>query len=78
MSRLCLLFLADTKGVSTQAILPHGTPAEVRAEVRRLIDCLGPNGGYVLNSIHNIQDDVPAENIIAMFDEAREYHGGLR
>ena len=60
-------------GVDTQGILPFGTPAEVRAEVRRMIDCLGKDGGYIFNSVHNIQNDVPAENVIAMFDEALSY-----
>jgi uroporphyrinogen decarboxylase len=56
--------------------LPFGTPDEVRGEVRRMIDCVGPGGGFVLNSVHNIQNDVPAENIAAMFDEARTYRPG--
>jgi uroporphyrinogen decarboxylase len=60
-------------GIDTQRVLPFATPDEVRAEVRRMVDCLGRNGGYVLNSVHNIQGDVPAENVIAMFDEARSY-----
>ncbi len=63
-------------GINTQNVLPFGTPAEVRAEVRRVIDCLSGDGGYVLNSVHNIQNDVPAENIVAMFDEARTYRSG--
>lgn len=42
------------------------------------MDCLGQSGGYVLNSVHNIQDDVPVENIVAMFDEAREYRPATR
>jgi len=60
-------------GINTQETLPFGTPDQVRAEVRRVIDILGADGGYVLNSVHNIQDDVPTENILAMFDEARAY-----
>jgi uroporphyrinogen decarboxylase len=65
-------------GINTQETLPFGTPAEVRAAVRSTIDCLGRPGGYVLNSVHNIQDDVPVENIVAMFDEAREYRPAAR
>lgn len=65
--------LAFWGAVDTQRILPFGTPDEVRAEVRRLIDTLGQGGGYVLNSVHNIQAEVPPENIVAMFDEARSY-----
>ncbi|MDP6708874.1 MAG: uroporphyrinogen decarboxylase family protein [Alphaproteobacteria bacterium] len=60
-------------GIDTQRILPFGTPDEVRAEVRRIIDILGPGGGFVLNSVHNIQAEVPPENVVAMFDEARSY-----
>jgi uroporphyrinogen decarboxylase len=60
-------------GISTQKALPFGTPDEVRADVRHIIDCLGKDGGYVLNSVHNLQSDVPPKNIIAMFDEARVY-----
>ncbi len=61
-------------GIDTQRVLPFGTAEEVRAEVRRMIDCLGRHGGYVLNSVHNIQGDVPVENVVAMLDEARSYH----
>jgi uroporphyrinogen decarboxylase len=60
-------------GIDTQKILPLGSPDEVRQEVRRIIDILGKDGGYVLNSVHNIQPDVPPENVVAMFDEARAY-----
>ncbi|MHA1567636.1 MAG: uroporphyrinogen decarboxylase family protein [Alphaproteobacteria bacterium] len=60
-------------GINTQNVLPFGTAEEVRAEVRRVIDILGAGGGFVLNSVHNIQNDVSAENIVAMFDEARAY-----
>ncbi len=61
--------------IDTQGVLPFGTAEEVRAEVRRTVDILGPGGGFVLNSVHNIQDDVTAENVVAMFDEARRYAG---
>ena len=57
-------------GIDTQQLLPFGTPAEVRTDVRRRIQDMASNGGYVLSSVHNIQDDVSADNIIAMFDEA--------
>ena len=49
--------------------LPFGTPDDVRAEVRRRKRELGP-GGYVLMAVHNIQPDVPAANIVAMYEEA--------
>ncbi|MFZ5918546.1 MAG: uroporphyrinogen decarboxylase family protein [Chloroflexota bacterium] len=57
-------------GIDTQRVLPLGTPAEVRAEVQRRIRDLSPGGGYVLASVHNIQEDVPPENIVAMVDAA--------
>jgi uroporphyrinogen decarboxylase len=63
--------LAFWGGIDSMRTLPHGTPAEVRAEVRRRIETLGEGGGYVVTAVHNIQPDVPAENIVAMYEEAR-------
>jgi uroporphyrinogen-III decarboxylase len=54
-------------GVDTQKTLPFGTPEEVYKEVRERIDIFAANSGYVFNSIHNIQSDVPTRNILAMF-----------
>jgi uroporphyrinogen decarboxylase len=54
-------------GVDTQYILPNGSPAEVRAEVRRLIGILGAQGGYILSPAHVFQEDVPLENIAALY-----------
>ena len=59
-------------GIDTQKVLPFGTPAEVRDEVRRRIDDLAPGGGYVLASVHNIQAGVPPENILAMLQAWEE------
>ena len=59
--------------IDTQRILPYGTPDEVRREVRRVIDLLGPGGGYLLASVHTIMDEVPPENVLAMVDAAFEY-----
>lgn len=60
-------------GVDTQRVLPFGTPAEVRDEVRRRIDDLAPGGGFVFAAVHNIQAFVPPENIVTAFDTALEY-----
>jgi uroporphyrinogen decarboxylase len=60
-------------GVDTQWVLPHGTPQEVRDEVRRRIDDLAPGGGFVFAAVHNIQEDVPTGNIIALWETLREY-----
>jgi len=62
-------------GIDTQHVLPYGTPEQVAAETERIIEILGENGGYVLNPVHNVQADVPAENIIAMCETATR-HGG--
>ncbi len=59
--------------IDTHRVLPYGSPAEVRQEVRRVIDILGPGGGFMVASVHTIMDDVPAENILAMVDAAVEY-----
>ncbi len=63
-------------GVDTQKTLPFGTPEEVYREVRERIDIFFADGtGYVFNTIHNIQSNVPVENILALFravDDARK------
>jgi uroporphyrinogen decarboxylase len=60
-------------GVDTQRILPLGSPDDVRAEVQRRIRDLAPGGGFVLAPVHNIQEDVPPENILVMTDAAMEF-----
>ena len=57
-------------GVDTQRVLPFGTEEEIRDQVRERVSTLAGGGGFVFNPIHNIQAGVPAENIIACFDEA--------
>lgn len=57
-------------GIDTQQLLPNGSPDEIRREVRRTIEILGREGGYVLASVHNLLNNVPAENIIAMYETA--------
>ncbi|MGB3717580.1 MAG: uroporphyrinogen decarboxylase family protein [Candidatus Promineifilaceae bacterium] len=60
-------------GVDTQGILPNGTPQEVKDDVRRNIEVLASGGGYVFNTVHNIQADVPPQNILAMWEALQEY-----
>lgn len=60
-------------GVDTQHVLPRGTPAEVKAEVRRRIEDLAPGGGFIFNTVHNIQADVPPQNIVAMWEALQEF-----
>ncbi len=59
--------------VDSQQVLPHGSTEDVRAEVRRRIRELGKGGGYMVAAVHNIQPDVPTENIVAMYEAAREF-----
>jgi len=56
-----------------QSILPFGTPEQVADDVKRNIDNLAPGGGYVFANVHNIQNLVPPENILAMYDTCFEY-----
>jgi uroporphyrinogen decarboxylase len=60
-------------GIDTRRVLPTGTPEEVRQEVRKRITDMASGGGYVVASVHNIQEDVPPENILAMADATYEY-----
>lgn len=59
--------------IDTHEVLPHGTPDDVRAEVKRVIDILGTGGGYMLASVHTIMNDVPPENVLAMVDAVEEF-----
>lgn len=60
-------------GIDTQKLLPFGTPDEVRAQVMERCEIFGRDGGFVFNSIHNIQAGTPVENIIAMLDGLRSF-----
>jgi uroporphyrinogen decarboxylase len=60
-------------GVDTQRVLGTGTPDEVRADTRRRIEDLAPGGGFVFATVHNIQGNVPAENIMAMWETLQEF-----
>jgi len=62
-------------GCDTQHVLPHGTPADVAAEVKQRLDALAPGGGCVFTPVHNIQPDVPAANVVAMYEAAAEWRG---
>jgi uroporphyrinogen decarboxylase len=55
-------------GISIQRTLPFGTPAQVRDEVKKLIDIVGKNGGYIASPSHDIPADAKPENIAAMIE----------
>ncbi|HET6438420.1 MAG TPA: uroporphyrinogen decarboxylase family protein [Anaeromyxobacter sp.] len=59
--------------IDTQEVLPHGTPADVEREVAHRIHDLAPGGGYVVASVHNVQPDVPPENLLAMTAAVRKH-----
>lgn len=54
-------------------MLPKGTPAEVKEEVKRNIEAFKPGGGYIFAPVHNITYDVPIENVIAMYETYQKY-----
>jgi hypothetical protein len=62
-------------GVDTQHVLPFGSPAEVREQVLRRCEIFAPGGGFVFNTIHNVQAKTPVENIVAMIDAVHEFNG---
>jgi uroporphyrinogen decarboxylase len=62
-------------GIDTQRVLPFGTSEEVKAEVRRRIEDLAPDGGFVLAAVHNLRPEVKPENICALYEAALEYGG---
>jgi uroporphyrinogen decarboxylase len=70
--------LAFWGAIDTQHALPYGSVGDVRREVEERIEVLGRGGGYVLGAVHNIQPDVPVENILAMYEHAREYRPSSR
>lgn len=62
-------------GVDTQQVLPFGSAAEVREQVLRRCEIFAPHGGFVFNSIHNVQAGTPVANIVAMVDAVHEFNG---
>lgn len=59
-------------GVDEQELLPHGSPDQIKSEVHRLLDVMAQNGGFFIGPTHNFQDDIPTENILALYEAARE------
>ena len=64
-------------GCDTQRVLPTATPEEIREHVRERLAIFAPGGGYVFNQVHNIQTNVPVENVIAMLDAAYDQYGSV-
>ena len=66
----CICF---SGGVDEQELLPRGTPDQVKAGVRKLLDDMAPGGGFFLGPTHNFQADIPTANIVAMYEATREW-----
>ncbi len=62
-------------GIDTQQILPFGTPEEIRSHVLKNCEVFSRDGGFVFNTVHNIQGHTPVENIVAMLNALREFNG---
>ena len=62
-------------GVDTQKVLPFGSPSQVEAQVLENCDIFAKNGGFVFNTVHNIQANVPVENVVAMINAVRTFNG---
>ncbi len=60
-------------GADTQQTLPFGTPEQVRRQTIERCEIFGAGGGFVFNTIHNIQAGTPVANIVAMFDAVKEF-----
>jgi uroporphyrinogen decarboxylase len=60
-------------GVDTQSTLNKGNPQQIRNEIKKIMDIMAPGGGFVFAPVHNIQDDVSAENFWAMWDALQEF-----
>lgn len=59
--------------ISTAGVLATGSVDDVRACVRETLDIMKPGGGYALAPTHQIQDNSPTENVVAMYEAAREF-----
>ncbi|MBF8297293.1 MAG: putative methyltransferase CmuC [Bacteroidetes bacterium] len=62
-------------GIDTQKTLMFGTPEQVRDETLKRCEIFGMDGGFIFNTVHNIQGNVPVKNVVAMFDALKEIRG---
>jgi uroporphyrinogen decarboxylase len=60
-------------GIDPQHVLPFDTPDQIREHVQKNIEIFMAGGGYVFNNVHNIQAEVPSENVISLFEAAYDY-----
>jgi len=62
-------------GVDTQSVLAFGTPAQVREQVLQRCEVFGRNGGFIFDSVHNVQGNTPIKNVVAMMEAVKEFNG---
>jgi uroporphyrinogen decarboxylase len=62
-------------GCDTRDILPHGTPETVYRHTQEMLRIFTPGGGFVFQQVHNIQPDIPPENIVAMYQAVKDFQG---
>ena len=60
-------------GIDSQRVLPFADPEHVRDEVRKNLEVFKPGGGYVFNNVHNIQPEIPPQNVVALYESAYEF-----
>jgi Uroporphyrinogen decarboxylase (URO-D) len=60
-------------GVDTQKTLPFKSPEEIRAQVKERMQIFGKGGGFVFNSVHNVQAGIPLENLVALYEAVQEF-----
>jgi hypothetical protein len=62
-------------GVDTQQVLPFGTPQQVRAQVQEHIRIFSRGGGFVFNTVHNVQARIPLANLLALYQAVKDFGG---
>ncbi len=60
-------------GCDTQSVLPNASPEEIERHVKERIEIFAPGGGFVFTQIHNVQANVPPQNVVACYDAAWKY-----
>ena len=62
-------------GLSTQKTLPFGTPDQIRREVKERIAIFGRGGGFIFNTVHNVQANTPRDNLVSLYEAFKENRG---
>jgi len=62
-------------GVDEQELLCRGSREDVEKAVKELLDVMMPGGGFFIGPTHNFQDDIPTENIVALYEAAKKWRG---